>query len=260
MIQRYLHTSILLVSIASCLSSSLLRAAEETQVPRIDKRFQANSDSATETPDFRRHVVPLMGRLGCNGRACHGSFQGQGDFRLSLFGYDFKADHENLLQGDEPRVNVDNIDASLFLQKPLEQVDHGGGQILDPDSWQLTVLKQWIEHGAHGVSDDDAKFIRLDVTPREIVAKQKGQTWQLKATAVWSDGTQEDVTPLCRFRTNNDQIADIDKNGFVTAKGPGDSHVVAFYDNGVVPVPVIFPVSNKTGSEYSRSQDTNANR
>ena len=40
-----------------------------------------------------------MGRLGCNGRACHGSFQGQGGFRLSLFGYDFKADHEALLGG-----------------------------------------------------------------------------------------------------------------------------------------------------------------
>ena len=142
MIQRYLHTGILFILIASCLSSSLLGAAEETQVPRIDKRFQANSESATETPDFRRHVVPLMGRLGCNGRACHGSFQGQGDFRLSLFGYDFKADHENLLQGEDPRVNVSTtLEASLFLQKPLEQVDHGGGQILDPDSWQLAVLE-----------------------------------------------------------------------------------------------------------------------
>ena len=39
--------------------------------------------------------APLFGRLGCNGRACHGSFQGQGGFRLSLFGYDFKADHES---------------------------------------------------------------------------------------------------------------------------------------------------------------------
>jgi phosphopantetheinyl transferase (holo-ACP synthase) len=250
MIQRYLHTSALLVAIASCFFSALLNAAEETQVPRIDDRFHANSDNAAESPDFRRHVVPLMGRLGCNGRACHGSFQGQGDFRLSLFGYDFKADHENLLQGEDPRVNIDNLEASLFLQKPLEQVDHGGGQILDPDSWQLTVLKQWIEHGAKGITDDDATFIRLDVAPREIVAQKKGQTWQLKATAVWSDGTHEDVTPLCRFRTNNDQIADIDEHGFVTAKGPGDSHVVAFYDNGVVPVPVIFPVSDKTGSEY----------
>src|SRR5262245_60961398 len=55
----------------------------------------AGAQAATdEVPDFRRHIVPLVGRLGCNGRACHGSFQGQGGFRLSLFGYDFKSDHE----------------------------------------------------------------------------------------------------------------------------------------------------------------------
>ena len=115
MMQRYLHTSALLVAIALCFFSVVSNAAEETQVPRIDDRFHADSDSTAESPDFRRHVVPLMGRLGCNGRACHGSFQGQGDFRLSLFGYDFKADHENLLQGEDPRVNIDNLEASLFL-------------------------------------------------------------------------------------------------------------------------------------------------
>ena len=107
MIQRSLHTSALLVAIALCFFSAVSNAAEETHVPRIDDRFHADSDNAAESPDFRRHVVPLMGRLGCNGRACHGSFQGQGDFRLSLFGYDFKADHENLLQGEDPRVNID---------------------------------------------------------------------------------------------------------------------------------------------------------
>ena len=41
-------------------------------------------------PDFQRHVVPLLGRLGCNAAKCHGSFQGQGGFRLSLFGFDFR--------------------------------------------------------------------------------------------------------------------------------------------------------------------------
>src|SRR6188508_2436551 len=59
------------------------------------ERF-AKADAA-ETPDFQRHVSPVLGRLGCNGRACHGSFQGQGGFRLSLFGYDFAVDHQSLL-------------------------------------------------------------------------------------------------------------------------------------------------------------------
>jgi hypothetical protein len=69
----------------------------------VNLRFKT-PDSA-EVPDFQRHVVPLLGRLGCNGRACHGSFQGQGGFRLSLFGYDFEADHAALTTGEEPRVD-----------------------------------------------------------------------------------------------------------------------------------------------------------
>ena len=36
------------------------------------------------TPDFVRHVVPLFSKLGCNNRACHGSFQGQSGFRLEF--------------------------------------------------------------------------------------------------------------------------------------------------------------------------------
>jgi hypothetical protein len=45
-----------------------------------------------EVPGFQRHVVPLLDRLGYNSQACHGCFQGQGGFRLSLFGYNFAAD------------------------------------------------------------------------------------------------------------------------------------------------------------------------
>src|SRR2546428_843020 len=37
-----------------------------------DRRFAAAESE--EVPSFQRHVVPLLGRLGCNGRACHGSF------------------------------------------------------------------------------------------------------------------------------------------------------------------------------------------
>src|SRR5687768_8900421 len=73
-----------------------------------------------EEPDFRKHVLPLMGRLGCNGRACHGSFQGKGGFRLSLFGYDFPADHVAL----RDRLDVKSPTDSLILLKPTLQQAH----------------------------------------------------------------------------------------------------------------------------------------
>ncbi len=103
----------------------------------------------SEEPSFQRHVLPLMGRLGCNGRACHGSFQGQGGFRLSLFGYDFKTDHEALLNGgDEPRVNIDDPLASLIIVKPTDEDVHEGGQRYKKGGWEYNVIRRWIEAGA----------------------------------------------------------------------------------------------------------------
>jgi hypothetical protein len=203
-----------------------------------------------EVPSFQRHILPLMGRLGCNGRACHGSFQGQGGFRLSLFGYDFKADHDALLKGDNPRVDLEDAENSLIIRKPTLLSPHKGGQRLQPGTWQYNAFVRWIEGGAKSVEEDDPKFVRLDVTPAEIVFKKKGQTVQLKAVVHWSDGTAEDVTPLCRYRSNDESVAAIDEVGLVTAMDKGDTHVVAFYDNGVSPIPTMMPVSDKIGPSY----------
>ncbi|MCA9017523.1 MAG: DUF1549 domain-containing protein, partial [Planctomycetaceae bacterium] len=228
---------------------ALTAAADAADIKQpVDQRF---ADVATkETPQFQQHVVPLLGKLGCNGRACHGSFQGKGDFRLSLFGYDFVMDHKQLTGEDSKRINLKEPAKSLILQKALEEVDHEGGQRFEPNSWQHRLLSRWIEGGAQGVAKGSPKFERLEVTPNAIQFKKEGETVALRAVAVWSDGTQEDVTPLCRFQTNNEQIATISESGLVTAAKPGDTHVVAFYDSGVIPVPVLQPVSDQYGEKY----------
>ncbi len=237
-------------SIWGLLVLSALPAIGE-EIPRIDQRY--GDEAVAETPDFRMHIVPLMGRLGCNGRACHGSFQGQGGFRLSLFGYDFKSDHQNLMEGKEPRIQPGKPEESLALRKGLTTEPHEGGKRFEPNTWQHRVLSKWVLDGAKPMAADAVDFVRLEVTPAEMVAAKKGDTWQLKAVVVWSDGSSEDVTPLCRFQSNNDQVATITENGLVTAMGAGDTHVVAFYDNGVVPVPVIHPVSQLVGLQYPKS-------
>jgi Protein of unknown function (DUF1549)/Protein of unknown function (DUF1553) len=205
---------------------------------------------AAETPDFRRHVLPMLGRQGCNGRACHGSFQGQGGFRLSLFGYDFQADHEALTGGEEPRANRANPRESLILQKPTMAVDHEGGERFPVDSWQYRLLLRWIESGAKGLPENAAELSRLEVMPAEIIFHRAGEQTALRVVAHWSDGTSEDVTCLSRFRTNDDAVATVDETGSVTASGKGDTHVVVFYDNGVHPVNVLLPVSDRVGANY----------
>lgn len=221
-------------------------------LPDVSQRFAAEADAAAsdEVPDFQRHVVPLLGRLGCSGRACHGSFQGQGGFQLSLFGYDFKFDHEQLTTGEEPRALPKDAAASLMLQKPTVAIPHEGGRRMDVDSWQYRLLARWISGGARPAATDGPQLERLEVTPSEIVFTRPGETASLKAVAVWSDGTREDVTPLCRFQSNDDQIAEMNRPDLVTAGTPGDSHVVLFYDRAVVPVPVLQPVSGQHGKAF----------
>src|SRR5207245_1569460 len=102
------------------------------------------------------------GRLGCNGRACHGSFQGRGGFRLSLFGYDFKMDHEALLKSGSDRVDVETPELSEILTKPTLAIPHKGGKRMSEDSWQYRVISRWIESGAKGLNNP-ATFERLEV-------------------------------------------------------------------------------------------------
>src|SRR4051812_29135627 len=79
--------------------------------------------SALAAVDFERHVVSLFGRAGCNTGACHGSFQGRGGLRLSLFGYEPDRDFRALTRdADGRRVNPFDPDHSLMLLKATGQV------------------------------------------------------------------------------------------------------------------------------------------
>ncbi len=60
------------------------------------------------------------------------------------------------------------------------------------------------------------------------------------------------MTTLCRFQSNSTSVAEISKEGLVTAVDPGDTHVVISYDTGVVPIPVIQPVSQLAGVKYPK--------
>jgi hypothetical protein len=225
-------------------------AIEQAQSPRTENRTAAQrwgDISKADGVSFRRHVVPLLSRSGCSGRECHGAFSGQGGFQLSLFGYDFEKDHVEMTSDKEdgPRIDATNSMKSLILAKPTldDGETHKGKKVWDKGSWEYNLVKKWIESGAKSDVAETGEFASLVVEPRELLFKKTGDKVQLKVTAIWKDGTVEDVTQLTRFRTNDESVADVSATGLVTSKTKGDTHIVAFYDNGVEPVPAILPVS-----------------
>ncbi len=235
---QLLRTSLLPLMVTSTLA--LCQHAHAQEAP-ASVRF-AEADIA-EIPNFQRHVTPLLGRLGCNGRACHGSFQGRGDFRLSLFGYDFKADHEALMAENTGRVDLDDVQESLVLAKPIDADLHEGGKRMEKGSWQYNVLKKWIAGGAKFSAGDIEQLEELEVTPSEIRFNDANEQIDLRVVAHWADGSSEDVTELCRYSSNDDAIASISESGHVTGGETGDTHVVVYYDNAVVPIAVLRPIA-----------------
>jgi len=144
-----------------------------------------NGASQANEPSFRRHVIPLLSRAGCSGRECHGSFAGRGGFRLSLFGYDFEADHKALTEdagGDEGevRVNLHEPAKSLILLKPTEQVKHKGRERFKKDSWEYNLLARWIAAGAKDDAAQAPEFDRLEVFPKEMVFSRPDEKAQVK--------------------------------------------------------------------------------
>ncbi|HEY6166624.1 MAG TPA: hypothetical protein VI454_01200, partial [Verrucomicrobiae bacterium] len=168
--------------IHSCILVAATAVAAPTKLPTASERF--GDANKSEEPSFRRHVVPLMSRLGCSGRECHGSFQGQGGFRLSLFGYDFEKDHKAITQdsdGGEAEVRVDTNEPaeSLILKKGAMLTKHKGKERFKKDSWEYNLLLKWITAGAKLDVEQTGDFDRLEVLPKEVVFKQPGEAIQL---------------------------------------------------------------------------------
>src|SRR5579875_2637392 len=147
--------------------------------------------------DFERHVMGVFGRMGCNSGSCHGSFQGKGGFRLSLFGYDPGKDYLALTREAEGRrLNRTDPDNSLLLLKATGRVPHEGQTRFGRDSWAYHLLRNWIADGAHW-QPGSGTIVKIAITPPEYAFAKPGQTGQLHVKAVFADGTTETITSSC---------------------------------------------------------------
>ena len=219
------------------------------EVVPAERRWAA--DGPGGVPEFTRHVQPLLGRMGCNNRGCHGSFQGQGGFRLSLFGSDPKMDFEAL----KARIDAKEPAASPLLLKPTREVAHRGGRRFEAGSWQYRMLKAWIAAGAPYTPSREVAVDRLEVVPAQAVLAGRGETVQIKVVAHYADKSKEDVTGLTQFTTNDEAVARVTDAGLVTAGGSGDTAVVVTFGGSVSSAHVLVPHTGTT----DRAPDFQAN-
>jgi hypothetical protein len=209
------------------------------------------------TVDFERHVMGLFGRMGCNSGSCHGSFQGKGGFRLSLFGYDPQKDFLALTRDLEGRrINRADPDNSILLLKATGQVEHGGKQRFAKGSWPYQLLREWIVQGADW-NKGSGEVQSIAILPAEFAFAKPGQNGKLKVEATFRDGSKEDITALCDFRTNDDAVAEVNPLGQVKGRQPGDTALVVSYRGQVLPVRVLVPVELPAGTAYPQVPEVN---
>ena len=210
-----------------------------------------------EKVDFERHIMGLLGRLGCNAGSCHGSFQGKGGFRLSLFGYDPEMDYVALTRDNQGRrINRADPDKSLLLLKATGQVSHGGLVRFRKDSWQYNLFRQWIVDGMPR-NKGNGTVKQITLTPPEYAFKKAGERGPLTVTAQFADGSAENITALCDFRTNDDAVATVSSTGTVTARRPGDTAVIVAYRGNILPVRVLVPMTPPPGFRYPKTPAVN---
>ncbi len=153
------------------------------------------------------------------------------------------------------RINLADPDASLLLLKATGQVQHGGQKRFGKGSWAYQLLRQWIADGApwHKGSGDIAS---IAVNPPEYAFPKPGLTGQLRVEATFGDGSKEDITPLCDFRSNDDATVEVNALGQVKALQPGDTAVIVSYRGNVLPVRVLAPMEAAPGFHYPDVPET----
>ena len=174
-------------------------------------KLTVNTDSCdVNLPiNFANQIVPIFTKLGCNSGGCHGKSGGQNGFALSLLGFVPELDFQTLVKEDRGRRLLPAApDSSLLLLKATGQVQHGGQTRFGKGSWAYEVLRTWITQGAQWKpGSGEARVVRA--TPAEYAFARPGLEGQLRIEAEFTDGSKEDVTPFCEFRSNDDSVVEI---------------------------------------------------
>ena len=193
-------------------------------------------NAAADRPiSFKLDVMPVFTRSGCNTGSCHGAARGKDGFRISLFGFDPDGDYTRLTREiGFRRINLALPRDSLLLEKAVGHVPHTGGKRFEEDSEYYRTILRWLEAGAPQDPAEPPACVKVELFPPNAVLEGAGATQQFIARAIYSDGTDRDVTNLAVFLTNNDNSAPIKPNGLVTAANRGEAFVMSRFGTHTV--------------------------
>ncbi|MBM3823266.1 MAG: DUF1553 domain-containing protein [Verrucomicrobia bacterium] len=222
----------------------------EHRVAKTASKRRGTAESVEEPLSFVRDVLPVLNRAGCNAGSCHAKPEGQNGFKLSVFSYDPKADHHEIVKESRGRRVFPAAPLeSLLLLKPTGRLPHEGGVRIEPGSREESVLVRWIRQGMPYRSQGEAELTGIEAAPAQG-RYRRGSTWSLRVSARYSDGTTRDVTSLAAFDSNDKEIAKVDERGRVKiGKLTGQAVVLARFMGHVadsqvtVPAEKILPVS-----------------
>ena len=173
--------------------------------------------TGSKTPrqfNFENDIEPLLARFGCNSSGCHGKAEGQNGFKLSVFGFDPKADFDALTkQGRGRRVFPAAAEQSLLLRKAAGIVPHGGGARIPPIHASMRFCATGSPPVCRSAARPIRKCVSIKITPHERQLDMEGQQ-QLRVIARYGDGREVDVTGLARFQSNNEGLAAVDETGW----------------------------------------------
>ncbi|MCA9044115.1 MAG: DUF1553 domain-containing protein [Planctomycetaceae bacterium] len=199
--------------------------------------------------EFRRHVVPILSKTGCNTGPCHGALAGKGGFRLSLRGYDSATDYFNIVKQDRGRrVEFAEPARSLLLAKPSGSIPHKGGLRLRTDSANYEILADWIANGASPPKSDDPTLTSLEVFPQQVKLLA-GQQQQFIVRATYSDGRMEDVTRWTKWTSANETVCQVNDDGVVEVVGPGEGAISIWFSSQIVMARVTVPYQNEVAPD-----------
>jgi hypothetical protein len=190
--------------------------------------------------------MAALSKAGCNLGTCHGNATGKGGFKLSLRGQDLDLDFTALTRDIAGRrVNPFAPEASLILAKATNKLAHEGGKRIDPKGWEYKVLRDWIAAGMprHGKADITVK--RLQVTPTEALLEPQA-TVQITAKALFSDGSERDVTAQAVYEPLQNGLVEVSASGLVKGLQSGEPTVLVRFLHHSVPVRLTFVRSNPT--------------